>query len=151
MKPTFSLIKPLILTLLIGATLTPAVSAGDGSRDSKSLMMAETPSTDRSFAKKKYKIKGHYSIETRDGHTVLRLSEDFKTKSGPDLKIFLSPLTTDAVTGANATQGSVPLGALKTNKGGSEYILPEGLDLSLYSSVLIHCEAYSVLWGAASL
>ena len=106
---------------------------------------------DHSFAKKSFKINGDYSIVTENGQTLLRLSDDFKTKSGPDLKIFLSPQSTDAVTGQTATQGAIKLGALKTNKGGSDYAIPAGVNLANYQSVLIHCEAYSKLWGAAEL
>lgn len=103
------------------------------------------------FAKKKYKVKGQFEIVEKDGQTILRLSDDFKTKAGPDLKIFLSPQSAQTVTGATATQGAVNIGALVTNKGGSDYVIPASVDLSLFSSVLVHCEQYSVLWAAGSI
>ncbi len=106
---------------------------------------------DHSFAKKAFKVKGDYSIVQENGQTIIRLSDDFKTKSGPDLKVFLSPLSADTVSGSTAVQGAVNLGALKSNKGGSDYILPAGVNLADFQSVLIHCEAYSKLWGAATL
>ena len=103
------------------------------------------------FAKKKYKVKGQFEIVEKDGQTVLRLSDDFKTKAGPDLKIFLSPQSAQNVTGATATQGAVNIGALVANKGGSEYVIPASVDLSLFNSVLVHCEQFSVLWAAGSI
>jgi len=103
------------------------------------------------FAKKKYKIKGDWSVVQRNGQTYIKLSEDFKTKNGPDLKIFLSPKTVAAVNGKNAVNGAINLGALKSNKGGQEYLVPAGVNLANFNSVLVHCEAYSVLWGAGDL
>lgn len=106
---------------------------------------------DHSFAEKAFKIRGDYSIVTENGQTLLRLSDDFKTNNGPDLKVFLSPQSPETVTGRSATSGAVLLGALKTNKGGSDYVIPAGVNLAGFQSVLIHCEAYSKLWGAAQL
>lgn len=85
------------------------------------------------------------------GKTIIRFSDDFKTKKGPDLKIFLSPQTVGEVTGKTALDGAVTLGVLKSNKGTQDYVVPNGVSLANFSSVLIHCEAYSVLWGGGRL
>ena len=106
---------------------------------------------DRSFFKKKYNIKGSWSLVNRDGVDYVVLSDNFSTKNGPDLKVFLSPRSQADVSGKNAVEGSIQLGALTKNKGASEYAIPAGTDLSQYSTVLIHCEAYSVLWGGGSI
>lgn len=103
------------------------------------------------FAKKKYKVKGSWSVTQKNGQTFIKLSDDFKTKKGPDLKIFLSPQSSGDVTGKTATRGAVNLGALQSNKGGSEYLVPAGVDIAAFNSILIHCEAYSVLWAAGDL
>ncbi len=105
----------------------------------------------QSFTKKKYNIKGQWSVVHEDGRTLIRLSEGFKTKNGPDLKIFLSPQSIGDVTGKTALDGAVTLGRLKSNKGTQDYIIPEGVSLANFSSILIHCEAFSVLWGGGSL
>lgn len=103
------------------------------------------------FVKSSFKIKGGWTISKENGQTVLRLSEDFKTKNGPDLKIFLSPSKVANVTGATATNQAVKLSVLKSNKGAQDYIIPADIDLSQFGSILIHCEAYSKLWGGADL
>jgi len=54
------------------------------------------------------------------------------------------------VTGKNATQDAVMIAVLKSNKGAQEYVLPSNIDINDYESLLIHCEAYSVLWGGAN-
>jgi len=105
----------------------------------------------QAFFKKKYNIKGSWTLVQRSDKTSIRFSEDFKTKNGPDLKVFLSPKSAAEVNGKNATDGAILLGVLKNNKGVQAYEIPEGTDLSLYSTVLVHCEAYSVLWGGGSL
>ena len=117
---------------------------------------AQTPSAsaslqDQAFFKKKYRIKGTWSLVERDGKNFIVFSDDFKTKNGPDLKIFLSPKSAADVNGKNAVAGSINLGALKNKKGGQEYEIPAGTDLSTYSTVLVHCEAYSILWGGGAL
>jgi len=103
------------------------------------------------FIKKKYNIKGQWKVVQKNGQTIIRFSDDFKTKNGPDLKVFLSPQSVGDVTGKTALQGAVTLGVLKSNKGTQDYIIPKGVSLANFSSVLIHCEAYSVLWGGGRL
>ena len=103
------------------------------------------------FEKRAFNIKGDWEIVKENGQTIFRLSEDFKTKNGPDLKLFLSPKTVGNATGSTATQDAVRLGVLKSNKGGQDYIIPSNIDLSQYGSILIHCEAFSKLWGGANL
>lgn len=107
--------------------------------------------TTHGFTKKKYKISGDVKIIKKDGQTIIRLSDDFRTKSGPDLKLFLSPQNVDSATGANATQGAVKLSVLKSNRGSQDYVVPAGVDLAAFNSLLIHCEAFSVLWGGADI
>lgn len=103
------------------------------------------------FEKTSFTIKGEWQIVQENGQSIFRLSDDFKTKNGPDLKLFLSPRTVGNVTGKDATTGAVRLGVLKTNKGSQDYLIPADVDLSQFGSILIHCEAYSKLWGGANL
>ncbi|MEP1231227.1 MAG: DM13 domain-containing protein [Litorimonas sp.] len=103
------------------------------------------------FFKKKYRIKGTWSLTERDGKHFITFSDDFKTKNGPDLKIFLSPKSTADVNGKNAIDGAVNIGVLKSNKGSQEYEIPADVNLSQFSTVLVHCEAYSILWGGGAL
>lgn len=111
-------------------------------------MAAMTPAT---FQKKTYALKGSVTVEHRGDQTVLVFSDDFRTKKGPDLKVFLSKNAVSDATGTNATTDAIRLGVLTSNKGGQEYILPEGVTLSDYASVLVHCEAFSKLWGGADI
>ena len=103
------------------------------------------------FFKKKYKINGTWTLVQNRDKTVIRFSGDFKTKSGPDLKVFLSPKSVTEVNGKNAIEGAIKLGVLTNNRGAQEYEIPAGTDLSQCSTLLVHCEAYSVLWGGGSL
>lgn len=103
------------------------------------------------FEKSSFDIKGEWQIVEENGQTIFRLSEDFKTKNGPDLKLFLSPKTVGSVTGQTAKQNAVRLGVLKSSRGTQDYVIPENIDLSQFGSILIHCEAFSKLWGGANL
>lgn len=110
---------------------------------------ASLPSGD--FVRKAKRLSGSYDVIERDGRTVIRFSDDFRAAGGPDLKVFLSPQSVAEVTGKTATDGAVRLGALTSTRGAQEYILPEGVDLDDFASVLVHCESYAVLWGGSDL
>ena len=103
------------------------------------------------FVKKQKSIKGSWEVIQRGDQTVIKFGEDFRARNGPDLKVFLSPQSLTDVTGKTATEGAILLGALTTTKGGQEFVLPAGVDINAFESLLVHCEAYSVLWGGGEL
>ena len=104
------------------------------------------------FAKKRKPIKGSFVIQQEGERLVLILSDDFDTKSGPDLKLVLSKLPLAQINDKNALQGgNVIIALLQDNKGGQRYELPAGTQLADFQSVLIHCEKYEVLWGGGDL
>ena len=104
-------------------------------------------SATHSFVKKKYSIKGGWNIGTIDGQTVINFDEGFRTKSGPDLKVYLSKSKLSELTNDKVESSSTKLSVLKANKGQQSYIIPAEIDLNEFQSVVIHCEAFSVLWG----
>ena len=81
-------------------------------------------------------------LRLNDSTNFLRL-EDFKATNGPDLYVYLS---TD-----KSASDFVNLGRLKGNVGNQNYEIPNGTDLSKYDTVLIWCQAFSVLFGSAEL
>ena len=107
--------------------------------------------TSGTWIKKSKAIKGGWSIEKRGDQHVISFNDKFKTKGGPDLKVFLSPQSIDQVTGGNATDGAELVAVLKSTKGSQEYVIPSNIDVSSFNSLLIHCEAYSVLWGGTDI
>lgn len=140
-----SLFKSSALALAV-ATSTIAVGMPAAAQTS-----VEQAQTGGAFVQKSKTLKGSYEIVQRDGKTYVSFSDDFKAKKGPDLKIFLSPQTIESATGKTAIDGALNIGELKKTKGAQEYELPAGLTLSDYKSVLVHCEAYSILWGGSNL
>lgn len=83
------------------------------------------------------------------GQRFLRF-EDFRTDNGPDLNVYLSSAPTDAPA-AQFDDDFVDLGDLKGNVGSQNYEIPRDLDLDLYSTVVIWCVRFSVIFGAADL
>jgi hypothetical protein len=81
-------------------------------------------------------------IRLDDASMILRL-ENFKATNGPDLYVYLA---TD-----KSASDFVNLGRLKGNIGNQNYDIPEGTDFSRYDTVLIWCQAFSVLFGSAEL
>lgn len=83
-----------------------------------------------------------------DGARVLRF-EDFRSKNGPDLHVYLS---TEAPTSTFAGLGGdeIHLGALKGNVGNQNYEVPADVDLSQYRSVVIYCVPFRVVFSTAA-
>lgn len=142
-----SLALALAVSLSGVATVAPAAFAESSTATIS--VSAELPSG--TFIKKKKKLKGAWEVVQRGDKTFIVFGDDFRAANGPDLKIFLSPKTVSDVTGKTAINGALNIGELKATKGAQEYEVPAGVNLADYSSVLVHCEAYSVLWGGGDL
>lgn len=92
-------------------------------------------------------------IELEDGTRVLRL-EGFATSDGPDLEVWLSdaPVVAGFDGWFLADDGEyLSLGKLKATQGDQNYEIPEGVDLSRFSSMSIWCVRFAVSFGAAEL
>ena len=98
-------------------------------------------------------LKGSWQIVREDETTYVKMGDNFEASGAPDLKIFLSKLPLDDITGDNAAEGntSVRVAKLKTFHGKSTYVIPDDVAIEDYKSVVIHCEAYSKLWGGSPL
>ncbi|MGH3443242.1 MAG: DM13 domain-containing protein [Nitriliruptorales bacterium] len=88
-------------------------------------------------------------VEPGDGSRVLRL-EDFATDNGPDLLVYLSSAPPDAPAG-DFDDDFVDLGRLKGNLGNQNYEIPADVDVSEYSTVVIWCRRFTVVFGVAPL
>lgn len=81
-----------------------------------------------------------------DGERVkLVLDRGFKTKKPTDLKLFLVNKPVNELRGDDVVQGAVRLGPLLSLKGLQEYQNSVGTDLSIFRTLVIHCEKYSEL------
>lgn len=87
---------------------------------------------------------------TPSGASVLRFTE-FSGTNGPDLKVWL--VKAASVQGSGDVKASewLSLGPLKGNKGDQNYVIPEGVDIADYRSVVIWCKQFGVLFAAADL
>ncbi|HUT47731.1 MAG TPA: DM13 domain-containing protein [Alphaproteobacteria bacterium] len=108
-------------------------------------------SGDISGAGGRYQGSGRAVIRrTVDGKLFLDL-RDFRVTRGPDLKVWLvahaGPRRGADVTGSR----HISLGGLKRSSGGQSYLIPKGTDLAKYTSVVIWCEAFGVLFAGAPL
>jgi Electron transfer DM13 len=87
------------------------------------------------------------AIRLAEGGRVLTLT-DFEVDNGPDLRVYLvaGPATSEA-----EVDDFVDLGGLKGNIGNQQYELPEDVDVRRYSTAVIWCRAFSVLFARAPL
>ena len=139
-----------VVALTTGVTLTSFSTANAAAAAPEQVTMVDRVQSGN-FVKSTYSINGSWAILKENGQTILRFSDDFKTKNGPDLKLFLSPNKIENLTGKTAQDQAVRLSVLRSNKGTQDYIIPANVDLSKFKSFVIQCEAYSVLWGGANI
>ncbi len=90
-------------------------------------------------------------VRSEAGGFALEVGEDFVARKGPDVKFFLSPLPAADVTGDNATRGSVFVVQLEAFEGPQRFALPASAAPETFRTLVLHCEAYSKLWGVSAL
>ena len=144
-------ISSLAAALLIGAGFSVALSPAAFAQDAVAVEAVGASLPSGNFIKKKKKLKGGWEVVQRDGNTYIKFADDFSASKGPDLKVFLSPLSVAEATGKTAAEGALNIGELQKTKGAQEYLVPAEVNIADYSSVLVHCEKFSVLWGGGDL
>jgi hypothetical protein len=88
-------------------------------------------------------------LRLADGRVVVRF-EGFTTSNGPVLVVWLSKNPARGPAGGFDDRYA-PLGALKGNVGDQNYVVPRGVDVAAYTSVVVWCARFSVPFGAADL
>jgi hypothetical protein len=79
------------------------------------------------------------------------LEPDFEVGPGPAFHVYLVPKATIRTSSDLKDVKYVDLGGLRAFKGSQRYPIPAGVDLKDYPSVIIWCEAFSVLISPADL
>lgn len=90
-----------------------------------------------------------YILEYADGKKILRF-ENFETVNGPDLYVYLSK-TTNPTGDIESLGAYIDLGRLKGNIGDQNYELPKNIIAETYSSAVIWCKKFGVLFPYAVL
>lgn len=103
------------------------------------------------WTKKSQKITGSWSIVKEGEKHFVVLEKNFKTRSAPDLKLFLTTDTAKQLNNRNAIKNGTLIAKLKSAKGAQRYQLPPQAVAALADakSLIIHCEQYTKLWGVA--
>lgn len=83
-----------------------------------------------------------------DGSVILRL-ENFEVEDGPELHVYLAQEDPVKNTQGADLTNAIDLGELKGLIGDQTYLVPSGLDLFQYHSVVIWCVPYLVPFIAA--
>ncbi|MFN3744260.1 MAG: DM13 domain-containing protein [Hyphomicrobiaceae bacterium] len=92
---------------------------------------------------------GTGAVSVRRGSVYLE--ESFEVGPGPKYHVYLVPKPQFRRSGDLKGQMFVDLGRLRSFKGSQRYAIPTGVDISKYASVIIWCEAFSVLISPADL
>lgn len=82
-------------------------------------------------------------IETAPDRFILRF-EDFSVRNGPDLFVYLSA-------SGDRPDEALNLGPLKATDGAFNYEVPEGTDVSQFSSAIVWCRQFATLFASAPL
>ncbi len=87
-----------------------------------------------------------------NGSLSLRLT-DFHTSNGPDVHVVLANAGDPALTKTSPGTALelLEIAPIKGNEGDQEYMLPANVDFTQYNTVVIYCERFRAVFGAASL
>lgn len=96
-------------------------------------------------------FEGDWRIEKEGEKFFVVFADNFEAKKAPDLKIFLSKMTFDDISGKNATNQSVLVTPLNAYEGKMKFEIPSEINPSEYQSIIVHCEQYAKLWGGSPL
>jgi len=91
--------------------------------------------------------KGKVSVYER----AVFLESDFEVGPGPAFHVYLVPKASIRTAADLSGVKHVDLGGLRAFKGSQRYAIPASVDLKDYPSVIIWCEAFSVLISPADL
>lgn len=129
-----------------GAAESPGVTAAEPMPEGEPVALASGVFTD---ADSFHRGSGTATIyRLSDGSRLLRL-ENFEVTNGPDLHVLLVPHPAPA--NRDDVAGYVDLGPLKGNLGDQNYPIPADLDLSGFSSVVVYCVPFHVVFTVAGL
>lgn len=90
-------------------------------------------------------------VRLKGGSFGIKLESSFKTRGGPDLRVWLSEAKNPRSGRAVRAAEYVDLGRLKSSSGEQIYRLPAGTSLAEAQSVVIWCRAFGVFFASAAL
>jgi hypothetical protein len=142
--------RDMAITMVEAALQAPAVIEAEPTPDMQSTIIIADGTFGRVDAV--HWAEGTATIyQLPDNRKVLRF-ENFRAANGPDLRVVLSageePRTREEVARGNL---NLELGRLKGNIGDQNYEIPAEIDLSLYNSVVIYCQAFHVVFSTAAI
>lgn len=91
-----------------------------------------------------HSVSGSATVTNGANGYVVNLSANFMTQAGPALHVYLGKSGTS---GANG----VDLGELQSNSGAQTYTIPANVNQANFTHVLIYCQPFGVVFGAAAL
>ncbi|MDD9911389.1 MAG: DM13 domain-containing protein [Ahrensia sp.] len=101
---------------------------------------------------KEHKAEGHWRIEADGDALILHLEDDFRTDSGPDVKLYLSRKSVHDIGNQERVEDNgVLIALLQSFDGAQDYTLPKVDDFGVFKSLMLHCEKYTAVWCGAEL
>lgn len=95
-----------------------------------------------------HETTGTVEIVQKKNRIYVRLGDDFSTAEGPDLHLLLHkknpPIGYDQ-------SDYVSLGRLKSFNGTQVFLVPDGVALDQYVSVVVWCKKFNIIFGTAHL
>ncbi len=134
-----------------GAAIQPAF-AQHGSAMMGSKMSAHTTFSG-GFHQITHATQGKATLSVHGETRTVKLT-GFETGMGPQLHLYLVPdgaTSNSAVKAAVESHNIVDLGTLKSIKGNQSYTVPAGTKVGKGASVVVWCDKFDVVFGAATL
>ena len=100
------------------------------------------------FEKSEHPTSGTAQITSKNGKKYLKFDSSFQSDSGPDLFVILHRQDSPK---SYAKANYVNLGRLKKVSGQQMYLIPSGVDVAQFKSVVIWCRKFNATFGFAPL
>ncbi len=110
-----------------------------------------------------YNITGGVEVllNTKQKQVTLNLKDDFRTASGPDVRVYLvNPNLLSDIELAKtkiSNLSSIPMGMVSSNtispNGAKTFTvtIPDNIDITKYTKVFFYCEAFDVFWDFGTI
>ena len=145
---TLGLASVLVVTT-IGYFGTASEIKAESSAQKSQVISAKATQSNNFVSVGRKTTNGQIRIIEENGQKYLEFDQSFVTDNGPDLKVILH--RNQSVSSRIQESDYIEIAPLQNFRGTQRYLIPEGVDLSQYSSVAIWCRQFNVTFGYAAL
>lgn len=146
---TFGLASVLVVSTVSYFGSSSAIRAELLPQNPQTILLSQAGENNQFVSVGSKTTNGQIRIIEENGQKYIEFDQSFVTDKGPDLKVILH--RNQSVSSRITEDDYIEIAPLQGFSGAQRYLIPEGVDLSQYSSVAIWCRQFNVTFGYAEL